>query len=160
MERREDFRRFFIARLGGTADVEDLLQELYLKVQGAEGKAVDNPSAYLYRLASNLMLDRLRSIKRTVARDTEWRRTTHALVGAFDVADAPDAEAAIIARQRLERLTQALTSLSDATQRAFRLHKFEGLSHAQTAARMGISHSAVEKHVSLALNHLLARVGR
>jgi RNA polymerase sigma-70 factor (ECF subfamily) len=40
------------------------------------------------------------------------------------------------------------------------LHKFDGLTHAETAARMGISRSAVEKHVSLALGHLLKRVGR
>ncbi|MDB5457989.1 MAG: sigma-70 family polymerase sigma factor [Caulobacter sp.] len=160
LERRDDLRRFFQARLGGRADVEDLVQELYLKVQAITGEAIDNPPAYLYRLASNLMLDRLRRAKRAGARETEWRRANHAMVGALDVADAPDAEAAVIARQRLEKLSQALTTLSPVTQRVFRLHKFEGLTQVETAARMGISLSAVEKHVSLALGHLLKRVGR
>jgi RNA polymerase sigma-70 factor (ECF subfamily) len=160
LERREDMRRFFQARLGGQADVEDLVQELYLKVQAITGEVIDNPPAYLYRLASNLMLDRLRRAKRTGARETEWRRANHATIGVLDVADTPDAESAVIARQRLERLSQALTTLSPVTQQVFRLHKFEGLTHVETAAKMGISRSAVEKHVSLALGHLIKRVGR
>jgi RNA polymerase sigma-70 factor (ECF subfamily) len=159
LERREDMRRFFLARLGGGADIEDLVQELYLKVLGAAGETIENPPAYLYRLASNLMLDRLRRAKRSGARETEWRRTHHATIGALDVADTPDAESAVIARQRLEKLSKALETLSPVTQRVFRLHKFEGLTHAETAERMGISRSAVEKHVSLALGHLLKRVG-
>ena len=121
---------------------------------------IENPQAYLYRLASNLMLDRLRHAKRASARDTEWRRTHHATVGVLDVADAPTAEAAVIARQRLEKLSKALETLAPLTQRVFRLHKFDGLTQAETAERMSISRSAVEKHVSLALSHLVKRVGR
>jgi len=59
------------------------------------------------------------------------------------------------ARQRLAQLTARLTTLPTKTQEAFRLHKFEGLSHAETAARMGVSRSAVEKYISAALKHLL-----
>jgi RNA polymerase sigma-70 factor (ECF subfamily) len=137
-----------------------MVQELYLKVQSVADAPIDNPPAYLYRLASNLMLDRLRQAKRSGARETEWRRTHHASVGALDVSDTPDAESAVIARQRLEKLSLALETLAPLTQKVFRLHKFEGLSHVQTAERLGISRSAVEKHVSLALGHLVAKVGR
>lgn len=160
LERREQMRRFFLARLGGQGEVEDLVQELYLKVQAVTEEPIENPSAYLYRLASNLMLDRLRRARRAGARDTEWRRTHHATIGAQDVADAPDAESAVIARQRLEKLATALETLAPITQRIFRLHKFEGLTHAETAERMGISRSSVEKHISLAMGHLVKRVGR
>lgn len=160
LERRDDMRRFFLARLGGRGDVEDLVQELYLKVQAVAEGPIDNPPAYLYRLASNLMLDRLRQARRTSARETEWRRTHHASIGDQDVSDTPDAESAVMARQRLEKLSSALEVLAPLTQEVFRLHKFEGLSHAQTAERLGISRSAVEKHVSLALSHLVTRVGR
>lgn len=153
-------RRFFQARLGSGADVEDLVQELFLKVQGLPDEDILNPAAYLYRLASNLMLDRLRAAKRGGARDAEWRRTHHSSLGAADVVDEPGAEAAVIARERLAKMRAALATLDPLTQRVFNLHKFEGLSHADTAARLGISRSAVEKHVSLALKHLLVRVGR
>jgi DNA-directed RNA polymerase specialized sigma24 family protein len=38
--------------------------------------------------------------------------------------------------------------------RAFRLHKLDGMSHAQTAQVMGLSVKAVEKHISAALKAL------
>ena len=78
----------------------------------------------------------------------------------MDIADAADAEAAACARLRLERLIQALGALPPMTRQVFWLHKLEGLTHPETAKRLQISKSAVEKHVSLALKHLLLKVGR
>ena len=49
----------------------------------------------------------------------------------------------------------ALDELTPACRRAFRLHKLDGLSHAQTAAAMGVSKSTIEKHIGAALKHLL-----
>lgn len=153
-------RRFFSVRTGGGGDVEDLMQDLYLKVRRANGEAIENPSAYLYRLASNLLLDRLRAQRRSSARDAAWRDANHASFGAMDIADAADAEAAACARLRLERLIQALGALPPMTRQVFWLHKLDGLTHPETAKRLQISKSAVEKHVSLALKHLLLKVGR
>ena len=159
--RREDMRRFFSVRTGGGGggDVEDLLQDLYLKIQRADVEDIGNPSAYLYRLASNLLLDRLRTKRRSGARDAAWRDANHTSFGATDIADAADAEAAVGARLRLERLIQALETLPPTTRRVFWLHKLDGLTHAETAKRLQISKSAVEKHVSLALKHLRVKVG-
>jgi DNA-directed RNA polymerase specialized sigma24 family protein len=75
LERRADMRRFFLAKLGPDADVEDLVQDLYLKVIALQDEPVNNPPAFLYRLASNLMLDRLRQRRRAGARDADWRST-------------------------------------------------------------------------------------
>lgn len=153
-------RRFFLAKLGPEADIEDLVQDLYLKVINLGDEPVNNPPAFLYRLASNLMLDRLRQRRRAVARDGDWRSSNRTSVGPVDVVDAPDAESAVIARQRLDRVMTALATLSPRTQQIFRLHKIDGLSYAQTAAALGISKSAVEKQISLALGHLHSRVTR
>ena len=45
LERRDDMRRFFLARVGGRGDVEDLVQELYLKVRAVTDTSIENPSA-------------------------------------------------------------------------------------------------------------------
>lgn len=160
-ERRLDLRRFFLARLHSMTEAEDLVQDLYLKVTTTPSEdEIRNPGAYLYRLAANLMLDRLRQQHRTAARDDAWRKTHHVLAAAEDIADIPDAEAAVAARQQLQRVITALEALPERTQRVFRLHKFEGLGHAEIASRLGMSRSAVEKHMIDALRHLVAKVRR
>jgi len=79
-------------------------------------------------------------------------------IGVHEISCEPSAETTVAARQRLALLTEALTELSPQTQRVFRMHKFEGLSHPEVAATIGISRSAVEKHMMAALKHLLARL--
>jgi RNA polymerase sigma factor (sigma-70 family) len=153
-EQRGKLRRFFAARTGSPADAEDLLQELYIKVASTEVQAV-NHYAYLFRLAANLMLDRARQARRSAARDTAYREATVETAGGEDIADSPSAEQALAAREQLITLTARLDDLPGKTREAFRLHKFEGLSHAETAVRMGVSRSAVEKYVSAALKHIL-----
>lgn len=159
LERRVDLIRFFTLRLRSPAAAEDLVQEIYIRLAGVEaGGDIQNPAAYLYRLGSNLMLDRLRGERRTAHRDGAWLETQTTRIGVHDVAPEPSAEAAVAARQRLAQLNQALTELGPQTQRVFRMHKFEGMSHPEVAAELGISRSAVEKHMMQALKHLLARL--
>jgi len=158
LDRRHDLMRFFTARLRSAAAAEDIVQEIYLRIAGLSPKTeVHNPAGYLYRLGSNLMLDRLRSERRTSIRDHEWRDSHHATFGADDVADQPAADDAVAARQRLAAIIALLRDLPEQTQRVFRMHKFDGLSHTEVAARLGISRSAVEKHVMTVLKRLAER---
>lgn len=161
LEQRDALGRFFRARLGVQGDVEDLLQDLYLKVSAIEpGHEVRDPRAYLYRLASNLMMDRWRSARRTAARDGAWRQVAHRIGVTEDMDDAPSAEAVVASRERLAALMAALPSLPEKTQRVFRMHKFEGVSYADVASTLGISRSSVEKHMMEALRVLTAKVPR
>jgi RNA polymerase sigma-70 factor (ECF subfamily) len=159
LARRPDLVRFFTARLRSAAAAEDLVQDIYVRLSGLEpGLEVQNPVAYLYRLGTNLMLDRLRGERRTAHRDGAWLDSQTTRVGTHEISAEPSAEAAVAARQRLAALTEALKGLSPQTQRVFRMHKFEGLSHPEVAAAVGISRSAVEKHMMAALKHLLAKL--
>ncbi|MBS0361398.1 MAG: RNA polymerase sigma factor [Proteobacteria bacterium] len=161
LERRTNLVRFLAARAGSLAVAEDLVQELYFKLAARDrGQDIGAPVALLYRMALNLMLDRARGEARSVARDTAWRQTAHAEVGGVDVADEPPADEAAASAQRLRQLVAAVAELPPQAGRAFRLHKLEGLSHAETARAMGLSVKAVEKHVSAALKALTARLGR
>jgi RNA polymerase sigma-70 factor (ECF subfamily) len=159
LERRAELVRFFSLRLRSAAAAEDLVQEIYVRLAGSDAAAeIQNPAAYLYRLGSNLMLDRLRGERRTGRRDAAWLDSQTTQVGGEEVSSEPSAEATVAARQRLALLAQALTELGPQTQRVFRMHKFEGMSHPQVAAELGISRSAVEKHMMAALRHLAARL--
>jgi RNA polymerase sigma factor (sigma-70 family) len=160
MARRDDLTRFFAARLRSMTAAEDLVQDLYLRVASLELDApVENPSAYMYRLASNLMLDRLRSDRRSVARDASWLQGSRTEVGGESVVDSPSAEQSVYARQRLALVAEAIADLPPKTRKAFELHKLKGMTQEETAQELGVSRKTVEKQISTALQRLMARLG-
>lgn len=161
LDRRPTLVRFLAARAGSLSAAEDIAQELYLKLAARDrATAVENPNALLYRMALNLMLDHGRTESRSAARDAAWRQVSRSELGGEDVADEPAADEAAASAQRLRQLVAAVDLLAPQMGRAFRLHKLEGLSHAETAQVMGLSVKAVEKHVSAALKALSVRLGR
>ena len=150
---REALRRFLVARCGEPGEGEDLMQELWLAAHQGAGGPVAHPRAYLFRIANNLVLARRRAALRGAARDRAWIALRHGEVTEPED-DAPTADAAMIAREEAAALASAIANLPAAAGRAFRLHKFDGLSHEQVAAELGISRSGVEKHIALAMTHL------
>jgi len=159
LERRAELVRFFTTRLRSPTAAEDLVQDIYLRLAAVEPNVeVRNAAGYLYRLGSNLMLDRIRGERRGAARDFAWRESTHTAMGAEDIADAPRADDAVAARQRLAAIVEVVREMPEQTQRVFRMHKFDGLSHAEVAQSLGISRSAVEKHIMAVLKRLAERL--
>lgn len=160
MERRDDLVRYFRARLRSDEAAEDLVQDIYFKITPPPAEPVDNPSAYLFRLGTNLMLDRIKVRRRAEARDAQWHGANVSDVGGAHVANEAPADQAAAAKQQLEKILEAVKALPPAAQEAFRLHKLEGLSHAETAQAMGVSRSSVEKYMMNSLKLIVAKVGR
>jgi RNA polymerase sigma-70 factor (ECF subfamily) len=159
LERRDDLVRFFTRRLRSGAAAEDLVQDIYLRIATIEpGIEVRNTAAYLYRLGSNLMLDKIRGEQRRAARDHNWRDSHRTLLGAEAVSEDPPADHAVAARQHLEAVVAVVRDMPQQTQRVFRMHKFDGQSHSEVAQTLGISRSAVEKHCMAALKRCAERL--
>jgi RNA polymerase sigma-70 factor (ECF subfamily) len=160
LEKREALLRFFTARLGSPAAAEDLVQDIYVKLCTLDSEtAVMNEAAFLYRLGSNLMLDRLRQQRRAAARDADWRDANVTVVVGLEVSDELPADERVAGRQRLAALLRAIEALPPAHRQAFRLHKLEGMSQVDTAQAMGVSLSSVEKYLRAALKQLSERLG-
>lgn len=153
---RGDVMRLLLARTGDSAEAEDLLQELWLKVRQQPGGPVQNGRAYLFRMAQNLVIDRLRERQRRMARDRRWSdATTDFASAAIEPADQrKTAEEEMLDRETVATLASAIGNLPGGARRAFELHKIEGLSHAEVAAELGISKSGVEKHIAVAMKYL------
>ena len=152
-----DLKRFFALRLRSATAADDLIQDLYVKVAAWPADApVENPSALLYRMASNLMLDRIRTERRAVTRDGAWVDANTSRIGAEPADESASAERVVEGRQRMAQLAAAIQTLPPQTRQAFVLHKLEGLTHAEAARRLGVSQKTVEKQVSAALRKLVA----
>jgi len=141
--------RYFGKRLYQQADVEDLVQEVLLRlaVRG-NGSNIEQPEAYLMRTATNVWRDFLRK-KRTHAQDfhDEFLEERH-----------PNAELGpdhvLTAKESVEVVLAALNELPERTQQIFILCRVEGLRQKRVANRLNISVSAVEKHMMKAIAHL------
>ena len=159
--KRGAIERFLASRLGNTDEAEDVLQDLFLKLNRTDpAQEVQNPTAYLFRMALNLARDHRRERSRARTRDSDWVDARYMMAGTEPVADIPSAEAGYHAKQRLAAIRAAIDELSPQCRRVFLLHKFEGLSHADVAQQVGISRSTVEKHMNTALKHLIRKLGR
>jgi RNA polymerase sigma factor (sigma-70 family) len=153
---RPQLLRFLRARTADPSEADDIIQELWIKLQNSSVGPVANGRAYLFQVANNLVLDRVRERRRRSVRDRRWTEAAYtpaALQG--EVIDPqPDPERALLEAEELQRLTAAVAGLPEGARRAFCLHKIDGLSHAEVAARLGISRSGVEKHIAVAMKHL------
>jgi RNA polymerase sigma-70 factor (ECF subfamily) len=158
-EHREELRRFLTARLGDASEAEDVLQELWIRAQASDSGPIANPRAYLYRAAQNLALDTVRARSARKRRENEWMGARHDPRYAEPADTSLDAEAAMLAREETAALASAIAALPEGAGRAFRLHKIDGLSHAEVAAKLGISRSGVEKHIAVAMAHLRRMLG-
>ena len=124
------------------------------------GEPVENAPAFLNRMAMNLAFDRQRSGSRAAARDGEWLSANATIDGDEPIAEAPTAEDVASGRQELRLLREAIEALPPQGRRVFEMHKLQGRPHAEVAATLGISRSAVEKHIAASMKNLLKRLGR
>ena len=113
----------------------------------------DNPEAYVFQAAANLLRDRSR---RAGAR----RRLQLALVQRDgNRVEEISPERVLLDRNELELLQRALLELPERTRAIFVLQRFEGLKYKEIADRLGISASSVEKHMMSAIKHIFQRMG-
>jgi RNA polymerase sigma factor (sigma-70 family) len=132
--------------VGTSDDVDDLVQEAYVRVCALpSSQVVESPRALLFRIAHNLAVDRAR------------QRVSHATddvadfepLNVFSQEAEPDEQADL--RRRFESFCAVVDSLPPLCRRVFVLRKVYQLSHAEIAEVLGLSHSTIEKHVAKGL---------
>jgi RNA polymerase sigma factor (sigma-70 family) len=136
-----------LRRRGRTCEeAEDLVQEAFVRMQVycQQGGVVREPEAFLARTVLNLAVD----ARRRDRRDLYEKQSVEDMY-LVDLSPSPDEVFA--AEQRLLRIRRSLAVLSERTQQAFFLHRLEGFSYAEIAQRLGVSVSAVEKHIANAV---------
>jgi RNA polymerase sigma-70 factor (ECF subfamily) len=151
-EMRSELLRFMLVRQCPPAEVEDLLQDLYVKLASIRTGPVSAPRAYLYQMANNLLHDHRRGRRRRQERDDHWTRSR---IGPDLEKDAePTPEESAIARDELERVNETLATMPVRTAQILKMYRVDGLSQKAIANTLDLSLSAVEKHLQRAYRKL------
>lgn len=149
-----DLRRFLATRLADLSEREEVLQETFLRLAGYDAVAdLDNPRAFQFRVAENLVRDRSR-------RARTRRRDLHEPLDGHHLTDpAPEPDIVVEHRDALTRTRAAILALDEPARTAFVMSRYREMSYGEIAATMGVSVKTVEKYVSAALAQLRLAVG-
>ena len=135
-----------LRRFVGPADVEDILQEAFLRCYEADAATpIRRPQSYLYQTALNLARNHWSRTDRRASSSLD------ALLAEDEPASDVDIEREAVARERLALYCRMVAELPLQCRRAFLLKKVYGLSQREIAAYLGISENTVEKHVAKGL---------
>ena len=145
-ENREQLLRYLRAHGAGDA-AEDLLQELWLKLAASAQGPIASPRSYLFRAATNLMIDLRRSESQQQRREIEWSGLTDRLP--HSAANDPGPERELVGRRTLERVQAELQKLPTRALSIFRKHRIEGLTQREIASSMGLSASTIESDLRM-----------
>lgn len=149
---RQELYAFLVRKLKNVETAADLTQETFLRLLGAEAlMSIKNPRAYLFRTANNLVTDHYRSAynKAMISSDFNWNEI-------YDM--NPLQDQVVLSREELDIVKGAIMSLPPRGKEVFILHKFDGLSYAAIARKLGISKNTVIVHMVRSLTHCKARL--
>lgn len=157
LEHRDVLFGYFAHKMLKPEDIEDLLQDTFIEAFKSESKRViQSPKDYLFVIARNLLSKRfaLKAKMRTKSMDeADFNHLS---------SNAVPSDLDVHYRLKLEVLAKCVDTLPEQCRRVFILKKFHGMSQKQIAAKLNISTSTVERHITIALmrlNALMAQQG-
>lgn len=149
---------FFLRRVRGRAEAEDLTQEVFVRlIETMEREDICQADALVFKIAGNLLRDRSR---RAATRDKAY-------IAEFDghlvseltreFVDEQSPERVVLARVEISAVLRALSELGERTKDIYILFRIEGMKQRQIAALYRIGVSTVEREVARATLHLALR---
>lgn len=144
---------YFAKRVREQADVDDLVQDVFLRLMRRDGaRGIEKLEQYLFRTAANVLKDRARrATARHAGEHDPFDEDRHA-------GEAISPERILLGRESIAHLTAALKEMPERRRTVFVLHRFEGRSYSEIAKMLGVSVSTVEKHIVRAHAFLYRRL--
>ncbi|SDH78660.1 RNA polymerase sigma factor [Pseudomonas abietaniphila] len=140
-------------RVGCRATAADLVQDLFIRFWRRPLVQVEELNTYLLRCAGNIAIDHLRN-------EGTRARLHEALIPDEPQLCSDVPQAALEASIDLRHIEAALRGLPEKTRQIFLLNRIHGRKYGEIATVMGLSQSAVEKHMMRALQACKASLGQ
>lgn len=156
------FREYYVAlcsyarRYVGRKDVaEEIVSDTFLKIwENKETLHITTSiKSYLFQAVCNNSLYYLRKLKKDLVLDDFFQSTESENIGFALIAEDID-EQSLTMENIHSKIVEAVDSLPEQQQRAFRLKRFEGKKNKEVAEIMGLSIKTVEMHLSKATLNL------
>lgn len=136
-------RRYLSRFFSSKHDIEDVLQEAYVKaIESEKSNEITAPKAFLYKVSKNLAINYHKSAARRL---TDYIEDFEE---AENIASGPSLEHQVEQEYRLARFCDAVKLLPPQCRRVFVLKKVYAIPNIEIAKRMGISINTVNKHLS------------
>jgi RNA polymerase sigma-70 factor (ECF subfamily) len=138
-----DLLRYLLRAWPRRTDVEDLRQEIYLRVyQGARENRPQSPRGFLFKTAHHLLIDRVRHERIVSIEATGGIDELNVLV------DEISPEQRVGARQELKRLARAFDTLPPRCREVIWMRRVLDISQKEVAKQLGVQEKAIEKQVA------------
>lgn len=138
--------------LRDTEDAEDATQETFLRAlkHGRRFADIDDPKAWLARVAWRVAVERRRGLERTSRQNEAFSDDTLSV--------AADAEGSVMERERYDALEKLVAALPESLRDPLVLSTLKELSPREVAATLGISEAAVRSRAFRAREILRERM--
>lgn len=144
----EAIRRFCANYLGDEALAEDVTQETFSKLSGAEDHPVGAVKPWLYKVARNRCLDILRRHQRSPTHNRPLKT-------GFDAArDTAGPQTRAVREERAELIRQIIAAMPEDYRSVLMLKHYEGLSREEMAEALGVSEATVKGRLVRASDYL------
>jgi len=155
-------RNFIRGRVPDSADVEDILQDVFYKLVEANRllMPIDHVTAWLFRVARNRITDLFRKQRPERFSDAEIEDEVGELLRIEDLLPATNAgpEALYVRSVLLDELELALAELPEAQREIFIAHELEGRSFKELSAVSGVNINTLLARKRYAVLHLRERL--
>ncbi|MBW2368227.1 MAG: sigma-70 family RNA polymerase sigma factor [Deltaproteobacteria bacterium] len=141
-------RRFLARRFSSPEEVEDLVQETFLRAIQHHNPELKPSLAFLFKIASNLSKDRFRENHRRFVDE-------HVPIDDVSISSPSGSPEQILrSKQGIEAMKRIFRDQNPNYRRVFLLHRFKGLTYDEIAIDLGISRSQVKYY----MYHVIAQL--
>ena len=139
---RDELLAYVSSRLGGSADSEDIVQTVFLRLLTTE-KMISEVTlpALVYTMTRHLIADHYR-------RHTTFEEYEHYIKGVCS--EEISMESVFSAREIMERMERGMARLPEKCRKVYRLHIYEGMKVSEISQELGEGYKSVEHRLGAA----------